>query len=75
LACQFFGQEILSPHSAKYLAKFCEWERWISMGSQNFGYKPNNDQNLKDTQFFWQGYLGNQTKHTLQAFTADTALQ
>jgi hypothetical protein len=31
--CQFFGQQILSPHLANYLARICEWKGWTSIGS------------------------------------------
>jgi hypothetical protein len=52
VGCQFFGQQILSPHLANFLARICEWKGWTSIGSQNFGYKPNYDQKLMGNQYF-----------------------
>jgi hypothetical protein len=46
------------------------------MGSQNFGYKPNNDQNLKDTQFFGRATWGTKPNTPFKPSpVADTALQ
>jgi hypothetical protein len=60
LACQFFGQEILHPHLINYLARFCETNSGTSIGSQNFGNKPNMDQNTIGNQFFCGADVGNE---------------
>jgi hypothetical protein len=54
----FFRQRILGPHLANYFARICEWEGWASIGSQNFGYKPNNGKNLMGSQFFGGATMG-----------------
>jgi hypothetical protein len=56
--CHFFRQWILGPHWANYFARICEWEGWASIGSQNFGYKPNNGKNLMGSQFFGGATMG-----------------
>jgi hypothetical protein len=52
VGCQNFGQGILSPRFANFLARICEGERWACIGSQNFGYKPNTNHNSMGNQFF-----------------------
>jgi hypothetical protein len=59
LTCHFFRQRILGPHLANYFARICEWEGgWASIGSQNFGYEPNNGKNLMGSQFFGGATMG-----------------
>jgi hypothetical protein len=56
--CQIFGQGIHCPGFANFLAKICEGEGWVRIGSQNFGYKPNKNHNSMGNQFFGRATWG-----------------